>query len=216
MTTGPGRPSPARVARLAVSLSSGVLFAVLAGAVLAKHGAPIGLDLPLHRWALRNRQAVGVSAAVALTTTGTGVPAYLLAALAGAAGRSGRAARWRGAALAAVALAAGQVIRVALVVGVDRPRPPAADWAYHAGGAAFPSGHTTTSALVAVIVCLAVRRGTVRPRPRAGWCAVALLWAAGVGGTRIYLGMHWPTDVLAGWLLAGCLALAALALPREG
>lgn len=126
------------------------------------------------------------------------------------------AARWRGAALAAVALAAGQVIRVALVVWVDRPRPPAADWAYRAGGAAFPSGHTTTSALVAAIVCLAVRRVTDRPRLRAGWCAVALLWAAGVGGTRIYLGMHWPTDVLAGWLLAGCLALAALALPREG
>ncbi len=194
----------------------GVLFALLAGTVAARHGAPLRWDLPLHRWALRHRYDTVTSAAVALTTTGTGIPAYLVAAVAGAAGRGKRTARWRGAALATVALVAGQLVRVGLVEWVGRPRPPVADWASHAAGPALPSGHTTSSALVAAIVCLAVRRVTVRPGTRARWCTMALLWAVGVGCTRVYLGVHWPTDVLAGWLLAGTLTCAALSWPRTG
>ncbi len=188
----------------------GGLLAALVGVVAARHGAPLGPDLPLHDWALRHRQTGVTRAAVALTNTGTGVPAYLVAALAGAAGRRARRLWLRGAAVAVGALAAGQLVRVALVTAVDRPRPPAADWAARASGSALPSGHTTSSALVAAIVCLAVLRLTGRPRLRARWCAVALLWAAAVGVTRVYLGVHWPTDVLAGWLLAGCLVVAAL------
>lgn len=193
----------------------GLLLAVLAGTVAARHGAPLGPDLPLHRWALRHRPEAAATAARAWTATGTGLPAYLVAAAAGAAGRRHRTVRWRGAGVAVVVLAAGQTLRVGLAGWVGRPRPPLADWASHAGGPALPSGHTTSSALVAAIVCLAVRRVTDRPGPRAAWCTVAVLWAVGVGGTRVYLGVHWPTDVLAGWLLAGALTCAALARPRR-
>lgn len=92
--------------RMAGAALLGVLFAVLAGTVAARHGAPVGPDLPLHRWALRHRQHTVTSMSVALTSTGTGVIAYLVASLAGAAGRADRASRLRGAALSAVALAA--------------------------------------------------------------------------------------------------------------
>ena len=196
------------------ALVLGGLLAGLAGTVRARHGAPLGPDLALHRWAIEHRQTGITRAAVALTDTGTGLPAYLIAALAGAVGRRGPWQRLRAGTVAVGALAAGQLVRVALLAAVNRRRPAAADWAARAGGAALPSGHTTSSALVAAIVCLAVLRLTDRPWLRALGCAVALLWAVAIGLTRIYLGVHWPTDVLAGWLLAGCLVLAALSRPR--
>lgn len=191
-----------------------VLFALLAGTVAARHGAPLGPDLPLHRWALQHRQHAVTAAAVALTRTGTGVPAYLVAAVAGAAGRRHSPTWWQGAALAAGALAAGQLVRLGLVELVGRRRPPLTDWAVSAAGPALPSGHTTSAALVAALVCLAVRRGTDQKGRRVGVCAAAVLWALAVGGTRVYLGVHWPTDVLAGWLLAGSLTCAVLSWPR--
>jgi len=208
-----GAGTGARRSRAGALLCAGLL-AVVVTAVVARHGAPVGPDLALHRWVLRHRWPALTAAAVALTTTGTGVPAYVVAGLAGAAGRA-RARRLRGAATAVAALALGQAVRVALAGSVGRPRPPVSDWAWHAGGPALPSGHTTTSALVAVLVCLAVTRLSDSPRRRAVGCALALLWAAAVGLTRGYLGVHWPSDVVAGWLLAATLALLARSLRRQ-
>ena len=205
----PGGAPRARAAVAAAGLA--VLLASLVGAVAVRKGAPLGPDLPLHRWALRHRHDGVSTAAVALTATGTGLPAYLVAAVAGAAGRTSGAARRRGAAAAAVALAAGQLVRVGLVEWVGRPRPPVADWGSHAAGPALPSGHTTNAALAAAVLVLALRRAALRPGTRVVACTVAVLWALGVGATRVYLGVHWPTDVLAAWLLTGCLTAAVLA-----
>nr|WP_234025103.1 phosphatase PAP2 family protein [Streptomyces sp. SID8354] len=92
-----------------------------------------------------------------------------------------------------------------------RPRPPHADWAAHASGHSFPSGHATTAALAAGILAWGVLR---RAHPGTGrfWCALLALWALGVGLTRVYLSVHWAGDVLAGWLLAAALLPLALLL----
>jgi len=199
---------------LAALLCAG-LFAAFAAVVAARSGAPLPGDLAVHRWLLASREPVLTGAAIAVTTTGSGVPAYVLAATAGAVAVRRDRCRlrrwWAGSAVAVLALAAGQLPRAVLAAWIGRPRPPAADWAWHADGPALPSGHTTTSALVAGMICLAVSGGSSRRRRQAG-IALAVSWAAAVGLTRVYLGVHWPSDVVAGWLLATALVLAVRAV----
>jgi undecaprenyl-diphosphatase len=63
------------------------------------------------------------------------------------------------------------------------------------------------------LICVAAGRRLQQEPRRRVWTA-AISWAALVGVTRVYLGVHWPTDVLGGWLLAAAL-VAAGCLVRE-
>lgn len=195
-----------------MGLGSFTVFAAMTIALLADHRAPFAVDQALHAGALRHRSPVLTAVALVITTSGSGLPAYAIAAVAGWLGRRQDARRrLRGAAGALGALLLGQGIRLGIADLVARPRPPRSDWAGSAGGAAYPSGHTTTSALVAALVCAAAaQRLGDRPR-RTVWCA-AITWAVLVGLTRVYLGVHWATDVLGGWLLAAALVAGAACL----
>jgi undecaprenyl-diphosphatase len=89
-------------------------------------------------------------------------------------------------------------------------------WLADANGHSFPSGHTTTSALVAALLCTALAR-RFGGRRRLALQLVCVAWAVAVGLTRVYLAVHWMTDVLGGWLLAGGLTLltSAVVLARR-
>jgi PAP2 superfamily len=197
--SGPA-PRSHRRAPLVAGAAAGLLLIALTIVVVLDGGRPFGWDGAVHEWARQVRAPAVTTAARRLTATGTGLPAFALAATAGALG-GGRRRWWAGALIASAGLAAVQLLRLALSAWIVRPRPPSADWATTAGGFSFPSGHTTTSAAVAVLLVVALRRRTTSRAVRTVGTAAALAWAVGVGVTRVYLGVHWPSDVLAGWLL---------------
>ncbi|GAA0917219.1 hypothetical protein GCM10009558_102850 [Virgisporangium aurantiacum] len=122
--------------------------------------------------------------------------------------------RWMELLFVGVAAVVGVTARTGLLHLVARPRP--ADRLTPSAGYAFPSGHTTYSTLTAgVLIVLAL--ALLRRGPVVAVVAVAAsAWAVTVGVSRVALIAHWPTDVIAGWLLAVAVTVAAspIALAR--
>ncbi len=100
----------------------------------------------------------------------------------------------------AVALAGAVTLSDVVKPAVDRQRPPASFWIGHYSGAAFPSGHATQAVVFYGMVALLLSRGQGAPRRAMAWAFGALIVLL-VGATRIYLGAHWLSDVLAGYAL---------------
>ncbi|MFH8371782.1 phosphatase PAP2 family protein [Streptomyces sp. NPDC018031] len=122
---------------------------------------------------------------------------------------------WRGDRAAALWVGAAALLGTALQQGikaaVDRARPHWPDPVDTAHYAAFPSGHALTATVGCGLLCwLVARHGAAAPWRRAA-VAVAAVSVLGVGFTRVYLGVHWFSDVLGGWLLGGALVAAVAA-----
>jgi undecaprenyl-diphosphatase len=181
--------------RLAVAFLALALVTWGIGALIVALGPRF--DLPLVR-DLHATRGSGLALA-ARTVTFFGSPPWLdllaaLAVLRLAWRRDRTALRLAVAFLGAVALHA-LIVRL-----VDRPRPPVAHLAA-AAGASFPSGHATESAaLYGALAWLVWRR--VRGPWRVAAGALLLTLIAAIGLSRPVLGVHYPSDVLAGWLLA--------------
>jgi undecaprenyl-diphosphatase len=124
--------------------------------------------------------------------------------------------RWHAGIMAGTVLLA-DISSEALKHLYGRPRPDLVPHGSYVYSASFPSGHSTLSAatfltLAMLIASLEPARGT---KAMAFVVAGALVLA--IGFSRVYLGVHWPSDVLAGWCLGGAWALAAwTALLRFG
>ncbi|MCW0214006.1 MAG: phosphatase PAP2 family protein [Pseudonocardia sp.] len=133
---------------------------------------------------------------VALTTLGSTAAMAVLAIVAGLVLWARR--RWVDGLflIGTMATAAGVFTLVKNIL--DRPRPPVADRLLPVTNESLPSGHATMS--VAVIGALVVLAWPVLTAGlRVAAVVVAGSWIAAVGVTRIYLGVHWFSDVLAGW-----------------
>ncbi|WP_423832802.1 phosphatase PAP2 family protein [Streptomyces manipurensis] len=108
----------------------------------------------------------------------------------------------------ALATLAASAVQQGMKAAVGRERPVWPDPVDSASFAAFPSGHAMTAA----VVCGLLLWLLPRPAPRwaaAAW-ALAVVSVLGVGFTRLYLGVHWFSDVLAGWLLGVALVVLAV------
>ncbi|MFF5703203.1 phosphatase PAP2 family protein [Streptomyces sp. NPDC012794] len=121
-------------------------------------------------------------------------------------GDRSRAVRVGGAALVASGVQQG----LKALLGRARPVwPDPVDSAYYA---AYPSGHAMTATVVCGLLLWLLPARTPRAVVAGAW-AVAAVSVLGVGFTRLYLGVHWFTDVLAGWLLG--VAVVSLAAFRH-
>mgnify|MGYP000126754290 CR=1 FL=1 len=104
------------------------------------------------------------------------------------------------------ALTGGSLISAGLKDLFDRTRPDAVFQATPVYSASFPSGHAFLSAVAYLTLGALLARVQERRRAKIFVLSVAVFLALLVGFTRIYLGVHWATDVLAGWTLGAAWA----------
>jgi undecaprenyl-diphosphatase len=184
---------------------------VLATILLVALGeAASGLDATLVHWAAARRSDLLDRVALDVTALGnTTTLAVLVVAVALVLWPT----RPRAALLLPVILAGGRLLTEAVKALVDRPRPDLVEWLTHAVAPAFPSAHAASAAMVYGTLAWLVHTSGARPGVRrATWAAVIPLVLA-IGASRVYLGVHWPSDVLGGFLLGAGWAAVVLAAP---
>ncbi|MGD9924420.1 MAG: phosphatase PAP2 family protein [Pseudorhodoplanes sp.] len=119
-----------------------------------------------------------------------------------------------------VAIAGGVVLSEALKHVFARPRPELVAHLVDVQTASFPSGHATLSAVTFLTLGALLARVQSRYRQKVYLLAIAILLTLLIGTSRVYLGVHWPTDVLAGWCIGAAWAigcwLLAIWLQRRG
>lgn len=121
---------------------------------------------------------------------------------------------WRRAIFVVVATLGGMFINGALKQLFQRPRPDVVSHLREVMTMSFPSGHALQSAVVYLTLGVLSMHIAHRPLTRLYCMAVAMAATALVGASRIYLGVHYPTDVLAGWLIGLSWALLCWMIER--
>ena len=106
-----------------------------------------------------------------------------------------------------IVVTTGAILSNLLKIGFDRPRPdlvPHDSITYMAG---FPSGHSFMATVVYLTLGVILAETQSKIALKLYLLCIALFLAVLVGISRVYLGVHWPSDVLAGWLIGAGWAL---------
>jgi undecaprenyl-diphosphatase len=114
--------------------------------------------------------------------------------------------------LVVVAVGGGMLVSTLTKLGFDRPRPDLVPHATRVYTASFPSGHAMMAAVTYLTLGALLARAQPLLRLKLYLIGLAATLTALVGISRIYLGVHWPTDVLAGWTLGAAWALGCWAI----
>jgi undecaprenyl-diphosphatase len=107
--------------------------------------------------------------------------------------------KFRAAVFIVVATFSGLVVSTVLKGAFDRPRPDIVPHLSHVISSSFPSGHSMMSAIVYLTLGALLAGLTKSLRLRVYFIGVGVLLTVLVGVSRVYMGVHYPTDVLAGW-----------------
>jgi membrane-associated phospholipid phosphatase len=163
------------------------------------HRALAELDGPFRDWVIGHRSGFWTEVMVAASRFGS-TPSLIVIVLV-----TGGLLAWKGrradALLVVIGSAGALALGPVLKAIVERPRPALSDHVVFVNSWSYPSGHSLNSmAVLGLLTVLAVRErpGAVR---RTALAALGGFLVVVVGFSRVYLGVHWPSDVLAGWLI---------------
>lgn len=120
----------------------------------------------------------------------------------------------RTAAFVVVAIVGGVLLSTLLKMAFSRPRPDLVPHDSEVYTASFPSGHSLLSAVVYLTLGALLAQVETSKRVKAYLIIVAMLLTFLVGMSRVYVGVHWPTDVLAGWTAGAAWATCCLVVWR--
>lgn len=184
-------------ALLAVGLAT-ALFVIIAEAV--QGGFTQALDEHVVRWLSEHRTPLLDEAMLEITTIGSGLPIILIVIIAAVFFWLSNH-KWS-VYLLLLGTTGGHLLNRLLKLHFERPRPSVVEWGDQVTTYSFPSGHATSSFLVyGILAYLVARAVPTRSLKLFTWIVAGLLVVA-VGISRMYLGVHYPTDVVAGFILA--------------
>ncbi len=115
--------------------------------------------------------------------------------------------RWSRALFLVVAAGGAVLLNVVLKMGYARPRPTVVAHLVDVTSTSFPSGHAMGSAAIYLTLGVLLARSVVEPRVKAYLVGAGVVLTLLVGISRVYLGVHYPTDVLAGWTVGSAWAV---------
>jgi undecaprenyl-diphosphatase len=198
-----------------------VAFAVLLGCAIAagellklveRPSGATGVDASITSWAVAHRTSALTTLAKTLSTLGSQVVLSPVTAIV-AVVLVGRR-RFVQAGMLVAAWGGAILLYTSTKHSVQRMRPPMDIWLTDVGrSSSFPSGHATQS--LATFLALALVASARFPQVRWPAWVLAVVLAAGVGWSRVYLGVHWATDVGAGWLIAAAWVAAVVWLSQR-
>ncbi|HVW31610.1 MAG TPA: bifunctional DedA family/phosphatase PAP2 family protein, partial [Acidimicrobiia bacterium] len=209
-------PSGALGLSLTASLAALVVAGWGLGAVVQDvlvGGGATRLDLPVLRWFARHREpwlTTGLRTVTVLGDAALLIPLVLVVGF----GLTWRLRRPRPLTLLVAGYGGADLLSQAIRALTARTRPPPVYAVGHFAGHSFPSGHTTEATAAFGMLAAVLAAATPRWQRRVAAWAAAVVVAGLVGISRLYLGAHWLTDVLAGWALGSTWLLLVVAVDQ--
>lgn len=169
-----------------------------------QEGATLKFDLATMEWMEANRVGILDKFLLDVTALGTGLVVLVVVGI--AALFLALTNHWYSAILLLVATAGGQLLNTVLKLFYDRPRPSNIEALTHTTSTSFPSGHAMSAVIVYGTVAYLASRLQKKHWARALTMFIAVIIIIGISASRVYLGVHYPSDVVAGTIIGAAWA----------
>ena len=182
---------------------AGWFFTELAETVQA--GATLALDDSVLRWMAAHQSALATNAALEATALGTGTVVVMMTVVVGM--FLALTGQQKPALLLVVATIGGLALNLLLKLHYHRPRPHIFPWATNVVSSSFPSGHAMNAVIVYGTIAYLAARLSRRRSVRAITQVIAIIVVIAICTSRVYLGVHYPSDVIGGAIVGTAWAM---------